>query len=160
MTRTCSRLLLVLGLMFAAPHTVVASVTVDELLARDTEPPGVVFEVVASEDALSWAVPQINRDVRALRERWPDLEIAVVSHGAEQFALTSDEAAARPEVHAGVQELVAEQNVPVHVCETHASWRDVDPEDFPDYVDVTPAGPVQIRMYQDLGYELVVISGY
>ena len=126
MTKTCSRLVLLLGLMFATAHAV-ASVTVDDLLARDN----------LEHDPARLGVAR-----------------------AEQFALMTGEAEARPDVHAGVQELVAEQNVPVHVCETHASWRDVNPEDFPDYVDVTPAGPVQIRMYQELGYELVVISGY
>jgi intracellular sulfur oxidation DsrE/DsrF family protein len=148
-------LLLVLAAAQAA-----ASVTVEDLLAGDAEPAGVVFEVIASEDALTWAVPQINDHVRALRERWPGLEIAVVSHGREQFALMTSEADTYAEAHAGVQRLVHNDGVQVHVCETHASWEDVSPEDFPDYVDVTPAGPVQIRMYQELGYELVVISEY
>jgi intracellular sulfur oxidation DsrE/DsrF family protein len=154
-----TRRIMVLLLVVAAAQAA-ASVTVDDLLARESQPPGVVFEVIASEDALTWAIPQINDHVRALRERWPGLEIAVVSHGREQFALMTREANTYAEAHAGVQQLVENDGVQVHVCETHASWEDVSPEDFPDYVDVTPAGPVQIRMYQELGYELVVISGY
>jgi hypothetical protein len=46
----------------------------------------------------------------------------------------------------------------VHVCETHAGWYGVTAEDFPDYVDVAPTGPGQINLYQELGYDLIVIK--
>jgi hypothetical protein len=45
----------------------------------------------------------------------------------------------------------------VHVCGTHAGWYGVTPEDFPDYVDVTTAGPAQINDYEAMGYELIVL---
>ncbi len=69
---------------------------------------------------------------------------------------------ARPEAPHGVvfqqvQALVAE-DVPVHVCETHAGWYGVSAEDFPDYVDVAPTGPGQVALYQELGYDLIVIE--
>ena len=147
--------LFVLGL---AASQVYADVTVDELLLRDEAPDGVVFEIIAEDDGLDWAVPAINTHVERLRARWPDLEIAVVSHGREQFALTRNEAVAYPEVHEGVRQLVEEDSVPVHVCGTHAGWYGVNPEDFPEYVDVAPAGPAQINDYQALGFELVVLD--
>ena len=57
----------------------------------------------------------------------------------------------------GVKILVDIDKVDVHVCETHAGWYGVMPEDFPDYVDVVPAGPVQINDYESMGYELIVL---
>jgi len=135
-----------------------ADVTVQQLLDRDEAPAGVVFEIIADDDGLDWAVPAINSDVQRLRDRWPDLDIAVVSHGREQFALMASESVAYPEVHEGVKQLVEDANVPVHVCGTHAGWYGVNPEDFPEYVDVSPAGPAQINDYRSLGYELVVLD--
>lgn len=131
---------------------------VDALIVRDEAPSGVVFEVLAGADGLRWAIPQIQRYSSQLRERFANLPIAVVTHGREQFALQTSEQSEYAEVHAKVRSLVREQEIPVHVCETHASWRGVSPEDFPDYVDVTPAGPAQINDYQSLGYELVIVE--
>ena len=46
----------------------------------------------------------------------------------------------------------------MHVCETHASWYRVTAEDFPDYVDVAPTGPGQVRLYEEMDYELIVVE--
>jgi hypothetical protein len=35
----------------------------------------------------------------------------------------------------------------------------VSAEEFPEYVDVSPAGPVQITLYRELGYERIRLSG-
>ena len=96
-------------------------------------------------------------DVEALREKFPGIPVAIVSHGAEQFLMTRSSAAKAPDTHQLVQSLVNNDKVDFHVCGTHASWLDVMPEDFPDYVDVAPAAPAQIRHYEDLGYELIVL---
>lgn len=77
-----------------------------------------------------------------------------MTHGREQFALQDRKAAHYADVHAGVRQLSAD-GVPVHVCETYAARRSVSAEDFPAYVDVAPAGPTQIRSYQELGYVLI-----
>ena len=45
----------------------------------------------------------------------------------------------QPKVHAMVRQLVDIEDVPVHVCGTHAEWYGVTPEEFPDYVDVASA---------------------
>jgi intracellular sulfur oxidation DsrE/DsrF family protein len=149
-------LLMLLCLLAAGP--VLAEVSVDELLARDDAPEGVVFELIGSEDALPDLIPQVRRGIDALRARWPGLEIAIVSHGSEQFALMRGEAAVYAEMHQAVQQLVREEGVPVHVCGTHAEWRGVTAEQFPEYVDVAAAGPAQINDYRALGYALVVVS--
>lgn len=132
---------------------------IQHLLDAATPPDGVVFEVVESDDdALQWAIPQISHYVAQLRARFPDIDIAVVTHGSEQFALTSANRQQNPELHQEVQSLVQASGVPVHVCGTHAGWFGVDPEDFPAFVDVAPAGPVQISQYEELGYELIVVE--
>lgn len=131
---------------------------VAHLLALESAPPGVVFEIVSRDgDALETTLPQAHDATRRLRERFPGLDVVIVSHGREQFALLSSEAGRAPRTHANVRSLLAD-DVTVHVCGTHASWRGKVDEDFPDYVDVAVSGPVQINDYQALGYELVVLE--
>ncbi len=135
-----------------------ASDPVAHLLARDAAPAGVVFEIVSGDaDYLETTLPVAHDVARRLRERFPGLDVVIVTHGREQFALLSREADASPQVHAKVQSLVAD-DVKVHVCGTYAGWRGHSPEDFPAYVDVAEAGPAQINDYRALGYELVLLD--
>ena len=132
--------------------------TVEQLLAQDDAPFGVVFEIVErDEDALQWAIPAIDRYVRQLRKRFPGIGLAVVSHGREEFALMKSRQADNAPLHQAIRSLVA-NDVPVLVCGTHASWRGQDADDFPDYVDVTPAGPTAIRNYEAMGYVLIELK--
>lgn len=138
----------------AADHPAIA-----KLLGQERPPPGVVFEIVTADpQALRWAVPQVADYARRLRERFPKLDMAVVSHGREMFELRTDKRAGEAAVHAQVEQLAKEQHIPVHVCETHAGWRGVGAEAFPDYVNVAPAGPAQVNHYMDLGYVRVKIT--
>ena len=135
-----------------------ADAELSELLARAEPPAGVVFEVVSGDEAaLQKLMPKVKTYSERLRARFPGLEIAVVSHGSEQFSLLLSEASAYAGLHADIQALVGESDVPVHVCGGHASWRSNTAEDFPKYVDVAPSGPGQIRAYQALGYVLIVL---
>lgn len=132
---------------------------VNRLLAQETPPAGVVFEIVGlRQDELEEALRRVQSHTARLRDHFPDLDVAVVSHGYEQFALTRANRGRYPELHAAVQEMAAGDAIPVHVCETHASWMGVSAEDFPDYIDVAPAGPTQIQHYEELGYVLVVVE--
>ena len=131
---------------------------VERLIAAENPPDGVVFEIIEGAEGLRWAIPQIVRYSERLRSRFTGLPIAVVSHGREQFALQSSARERFSEVHTLVQGLGRQQDIPVHVCGTHAGWYGVKPEEFPDYVDVAPTGPAQLRAYRELGYGLVVIS--
>ena len=81
----------------------------------------------------------------------------MVSHGREEFALQSKYRDEFAEVHRQVRSLVSE-DIPVHVCETHAGWYGVSAGDFPEYVNVAPTGPGQVELYEELGYDLVVID--
>jgi len=131
---------------------------IDRLLAQKDAPFGVVFEIVeGSGDALQWAIPAVNKYVKQLRKRFPDIGLAVVSHGSEQFGLMKSQQKDNAQVHKPVHSLVA-SDVPVHLCGTHASWRGKEADDFPDYVDVAPAGPTEIRNYEEMGYVLIEIE--
>ena len=131
---------------------------VNEILAMEQSPLGVVFEIVEGDgDALEWAIPTANHYVSLLRKRFPDIGLAVVSHGSEQFGLMKSNQEKKAEVHKTVLSLVA-NDVPVHVCGTHASWRGKEASDFPEYVDVAPAGPTEIKNYEEMGYIKIVLE--
>jgi len=150
-------ILLLLGL--SAFHSTAFATSVDDILQQDQPPVGVVFEVASSQpDKLRKIVPMIQQHVKQLRQRFPDLDIAVVTHGKEQFSLTQNNEKNYSEVHQQVKSLVKDTNVAVHVCETYAGWKNIDASEFPDYVDVAPAGPAQINNYKALGYVLIKIK--
>ena len=129
------------------------------ILAAENPPFGVVFEIVeGSKSDLRWAIAAVKKYSDQLRKRFPDMGIAVVSHGSEQFGLMKSEAENYKEVHTAVKSLVQDDSIPVHVCGTHASWYGKSAEDFPDYVDVSPAGPTEIANYVDMGYEKIVLE--
>lgn len=137
-----------------------ADAEVDRLLEADEAPVGVVFEIVeGEEDALRWALPEVARLSAQLRKRFPELPIAVVTHGREQFGLLANEAEGPlAPVHDEAQQLRAE-GVDLHVCGVHAGWDGYAPEDFPAYVDVSASGPAQIRDYRNLGFVLIELQG-
>ncbi len=151
------RLLIFLLLLTTGPLQ--AGERMQSLLGSEQAPAGVVFEIVeGDENALEWAMPQVAEYARQLRARFPGIGIAVVTHGTEQFALERRYRDEYTEVHQLVRSLTEDENVPVHVCGTHASWYDVTPEDFPDYVDVSAAGPAQINDYRQLGWVLIKVE--
>lgn len=148
---------LLCALLLLASAAARAQYDIDQLLDLEEAPSGVVFEIVEDEeDALERLVPLVQDYIEQLRRKFPATEFAVVSHGREEFALQSAYQQDFPELHAQIQSLVADQ-VPVHVCETHAGWYGVTADDFPEYVDVAPTGPAQIALYRELGYHLVVV---
>jgi len=128
------------------------------ILALTQPPEGVVVEIATADSAgLSWALPRAQKYVKQLRQRFKDLPIAIVTHGREQFALTRRNQTTKTKTHQSVRSLIQDSHVQVHVCGTYASWRGLSKEDFPDYVDVSAAGPAQINDYIALGYLRLVI---
>ncbi len=135
-----------------------ANEDLQRLLDQAEGPEGVVFEIVESDDeALREMIPRVKAAIEQIRQRFPETEFAVVSHGLEEFELQTRYQQSSSVLHQQVQALVAD-DVPVHVCETHASWYGVTAEDFPDYVNVAPTGPGQINLYREMGYELILIE--
>ena len=135
-----------------------ANEQIDDILSQDDAPAGIVFEIVTgSSNSLEWALPQTQKLIKKLRKRFPKLEVAIVTHGNEQFALTSNNNKKYKKVHSLTQQLVQQDNVPLHVCGTYAGWKGVSEEEFPEYVDVAAAGPATINDYKSLGYILIKI---
>ena len=128
------------------------------IVQSQSVPVGVVFEVVkGDENALQWAVPKIKNFIALLKSKSPNIKFAIVSHGTEQFGLLKEHQKENQTVQQAVKSLVAD-GVPVAVCGTHASWYNKVKEDFPEYVEVAPAGPQRILEFQRLGYQLIVID--
>ncbi len=134
-----------------------ANPDVDRVVMALQPPPGVVFEVVTGDDrGLLVLFPEIETQIRRLQQRFPQLDIAIVSHGSEQFGLLANKMSAFAGLHERVVSL-KEESVPVHVCGTHASWRGNTQEDFPAYIDVVASAPAQINAYRELGYLVIEI---
>jgi len=130
---------------------------IEGILALPKAPQGVVFEIAGGQDgALAWAIPEVRRQTERLRARFPGLSVAVVSHGSEQFALSRKNQERYQAVHNSVRQ-IRQEGIDVQVCGTHAGWRNLDPEDFPDYVSVVAAAPVTIKNYREIGYRLIVL---
>lgn len=129
---------------------------IDIILEKTKQPDGVVFEVVTSnKKALETVIPQIRKAIHRLRKKWPDMDIAIVAHGQEQFALKKDKSEEFETVQKQVQSLVKNDKADFHVCGTYASWHDTEPEDFVGFINVSVSGPAQINDYLKLGYILV-----
>jgi intracellular sulfur oxidation DsrE/DsrF family protein len=159
MSRLIHRLFVVwVVCLLAANGARAASANLDDLLARPTPPPGVVFEIVDHDpNALDVALPWVKQAAQRLRQRFAGLPMALVTHGQEMFALQTPARADTQPIHELAQSLSRDEGIPVHVCETYAARRGLAAEDFPDYVDVAPEGPAQIRNYEALDYVRVVV---
>jgi hypothetical protein len=132
---------------------------VDEVISLAQAPPGVVFEIISGDpDRLVTLVPRLRQESERLRARFQGLSIAIVTHGAEQFALTTDKIDRYGQLHSLVKQITTSEDIPVHVCGTHASWYGIPPDAFPDYVDVAAVGPAQAQQYVEVGYRLIVVE--
>ncbi|TDX98192.1 DsrE family protein [Thiohalophilus thiocyanatoxydans] len=131
---------------------------VTHILQQNEAPEGVVFEIVTADSGgLEWALPLTRSYIKRLHEQFPDLPVAVVTHGQEQFALQTRHNDSQETVHDQVQSLTGNKDIPVYVCGTYAGWRGLSDEDFPEYVNVAAAGPAQINDYIALGYTRVLV---
>lgn len=152
-------LLFLLYWFVTGAHASSDSEKIQQILSLNTAPSGVVFEIASSDkDALQWAIPRIQGYTNKLRQQFPGLDVAVVSHGREQFLLQEKNATEHVKLHKAVQELSVKGDIPVHICQTFAGWNNVEPEAFPDYVSVSTTGPQQVRDYLELGYYLVKLK--
>lgn len=144
-------------MLFSASIGAMASdLEIENILVLSEAPSGVVFEVASgNENYLKTALDKFDRYQKQLRKKFPDLDLALVTHGKEQFALTTDNRKKYADTHERIERISAD--VPVHICETHASWYDVQAEDYPDYITVSATGPAQVRLYKEMGYILVVL---
>lgn len=133
---------------------------VDALIASGEAPPGVVFEIIESqEDALAWALPRVVALAGRLRQHYPGLPVAIVSHGPEQFGLLdSSRGGEFDRIHTEAEGLRGNA-IDLHICGVHAGWYGHDAGDFPAYVDVAVSAPAQLRDYENFGYVLIPLRG-
>jgi len=131
---------------------------VNEIVSRSEKPVGVVFEILeGKEKDIRWTMNLVNQASQTLKKRFPDIKIAVVSHGGELFAFSKTNKKDFKKIHS-LAEQMNNNDIPVHVCGTHASWRQKSEKDFPSYITVVEAAPAQIAFYEDLGYQLVIVE--
>ncbi|NNF96831.1 MAG: DsrE family protein [Halobacteria archaeon] len=136
-----------------------ANHTLDHLLKQNKAPEGVVFEIITDDDnGLEWAIPRTQQYIKQLHEKFPQLAIAVITHGREMFALQKRDIYGSQDVHNQVQSLIQDKNISLHACGTYAGWRGLTSEDFPAYVDVTASGPATLNDYVALGYVKIIIE--
>ncbi len=147
--------------IFSLAACAAQSSDIQSLLEQQQAPEGVVFEVVSLfEGSINTAIPKIVDYSAQLRKRFPNIDIAVVTHGNEQFALTTKNKTKYPKVHQQVQSLAENQDIPVHICATYADRKGVSESEFPDYIDIAASGPSQINSYRELGYVHIKISNW
>jgi len=153
----CQLLLVILLLL---PTMLVAGTQqeIKDIIQQESAPVGIVFEILENKESdITWTLQVINRASQQLRQRFPKINIAVVSHGNELFALTKAKRSTYKKIHSLVEQM-NKDNIPIEVCGTAASWQNQSPTDFPEYVDVVEAAPNKIQFYEDLGYQLIEVT--
>lgn len=132
---------------------------VKHILNMRNAPEGVVFEIINRDPLfLNWALPEVERISLSLRQKFPKLDIVVVSHGNEMFSLTAQSQSSNPDVKNMVNQLLS-GDIPVYVCGTYAERRGLVDSDFPGNVKVAAEGPAQINDYIKLGYYHIKLDG-
>ena len=122
----------------------------ERLLADDRSPDGVVFEIITWGDhSWDWAAPRLQDYVGRLRAKFPGLEFALVSHGAELFELKRE---AEPRASIELLARISAEGMAVHVDGAYARWKRLGPQDFLDFVDVIPSAESQLADYVNLGF--------
>ena len=131
---------------------------VKALIAANVEPDGVVFELMTWEDdSWDWAAPMLQNATRQLREKYPGIDIALISHGNELFDLALQE---NNQSQPSIQTLqnLSNEEVDIHICGTFASYKHLGTKDFLPFVDVSPSGPAQLNDYIRLGFTHIVLE--
>jgi len=128
-------------------------------LTLKEEPPGVVFELIESTHyAWTWAAPKIRSYVSQLREKFPNIDLAIVSHGREQFSLTKKGASSIIKEVSILKDINKKDSVDISVCGTHSKWLNVSRENYLPFVNVAESGPALINDYKNLGYILILLE--
>lgn len=130
-----------------------------QTLSSEQAPTGVVFEVASDDgEGLKWVVPMVKSYSRQLREKFPGIKFALVSHGKEQFQLTQNNIQRYVNSHRQVKTLVNEEGVTFHICATNAASSGLKANDFVTFVDVVEYAPDQIEKYKAKGYVVLFLK--
>ena len=132
---------------------------IEDILTLKEEPPGVVFELIESTGyAWTWAAPKIRGYVLQLREKFPNIDLAIVSHGREQFALTKKSASSIVEEVSILKDMNKKDSVDINICGTHSQWLNVSRENYLPFINVAESGPALINDYKNLGFIVVLLE--
>ena len=127
-----------------------------EIIEQDSELAGVLFHIREfDEEAYYWLASRLEYYVGIIRNRHPDLPIAVVSHGDEILALTKANQEAYASTHNAIRRMVNDEGVDFHVCGAFAEINNLYESDFPEYIDLVPFGPATLTDYRQLGFEII-----
>ena len=128
-----------------------------KILLKETKAPaGVVIEITSGDPLyLEEIIPEVKADIALLRKKFNKLPVAIVSHARESLILATKSKAKHKELHNQIKDLSDKTNTAIHVCGTYASWFNISENEFPEYINVSPAGPVQVDDYVELGYILI-----
>jgi intracellular sulfur oxidation DsrE/DsrF family protein len=132
---------------------------VQMILDSSIAPEGVVFEIETLDAvALQNLTPFVLQQINLIKAVFPEVDIAVVSHGVEEFALLKQSQSQFAGLHQLLNDLVAQKGVSVHVCGAVAGLKALAQEDFPDFVSFSASGMAQVNDYKALGYTIVNIQ--
>lgn len=132
---------------------------VAEIVAANIAPEGVVFDIETLEQgALAELSDYIKWQIKTLKQAYPNVDIAVVSHGIEEYALQTSNQSKHEKLHSLFANLVEKDEVSVHVCGAVAGLKNLTQEDFPEFVSYSDSGMAQINDYKALGYQVIVIK--
>ncbi len=132
---------------------------VEQLIQSEIEPEGVVFDIETLDpQALQTLTDYVLSQVELVKKAYPTVDIAIVSHGAEEFALQKSAKDKNMDIHNVFNQLVSDKGVSVHVCGAVGGLKQLTQEDFPDFVSYSASGMAQINDYKALGYTVVVIQ--
>ena len=131
---------------------------VQALIVADLDPDGVVFEIITWKDnSWDWAAPMLQTATRQLRDKYPGIEIALVSHGNELFDLALEN---NHRLNPAMQTLqsLSEEQVDFYVSGDYAKYKHLGTKDFLPFVDVSPSGSAQLQDFINLGFSHIVLE--
>lgn len=132
---------------------------VQKLLDSQNPPDGVVFDIeTLDKNALQDLAGYVKNQIELLKQKYPEVDIAIVSHGTEEYALQTRQQDSQASLHNTFNRLVSDQGVSIHVCGAVAGLNNLSQDDFPDYVTYSDSGMAQINDYKALGYKVIVIK--
>ena len=131
---------------------------VEALIVANSEPDGVVFEIITWEDnSWDWAAPMLQTATWQLREKYPGIEVALISHGNElfDFALKNNRP---PKPAMQILQSLSDEQVDFYVSGDYAKYKRLGIKDFLPFVDVSPSGTAQLQDYINLGFSHIVLE--
>lgn len=136
-----------------------ASAQIQKIISDGEEPLGIVFEIETLDPfALQKITLYVVKQVKRIKQVYPDVDIAVISHGVEEYALTTKASSEYATTQRLLNEMVIQQEVSLHVCGAVAGLKGLEQEDFPNFISYSASGLAQLNDYKALDYTVVVIK--